>query len=290
LYMLGTLGVRTAKLSLLLAVTLLVCLQVPLQAQLPLPFDAPQYAARAENVTGQVSVFKDSRPWALSSGDSVQPRQLIQTGPDGQVTLQVSDGSTIQVYPNSQFVFRANPGNWRDLIDMVLGRIRVHIEHLGGLPNPNTIRTQSAVISVRGTTFEVSVDESGDVTQVDVEEGAVEVQHALLPRDNPATVRAGETLRVYKNEPIANKLLDKGTIARRIVRAVTDLATFMGTRTTGKISLPGGGPMGTPGTGGGSPGDSCKSGTPGCTGSAPPVGGPGNLPPVGGPGALPPAP
>ncbi len=99
--------------------------------------------------------------------------------------LQVSDGSTIQVYPNSQFVFRANPGNWRDLIDMVLGRIRVHIEHLGGLPNPNTIRTQSAVISVRGTTFEVSVDESGDVTQVDVEEGAVEVQHALLPRDNP---------------------------------------------------------------------------------------------------------
>jgi hypothetical protein len=286
--MLGTLGVRTAKLSLLLAVTLPVCLQVPLQAQLPLPFDAPQYAARAVAVTGQASVFRDSRPWALSEGDSIQPRQLIQTGPDGQVTLQVSDGSTIQVYPNSQFVFRANPGNWRDLIDMVLGRIRIHIEHLGGLPNPNTIRTPSAVISVRGTTLEVSVDDSGDVTQVDVEEGVVEVQHALLPRDNPATVRAGETLRVYKNQPIANKLLDKGTIARRVVRALSDLATFMGPRTTGKISLPGGGPMGTGGGGSTSAGgDSCKPGTPNCGSSGPPVGGPGTLPPVGGPGTLP---
>jgi ferric-dicitrate binding protein FerR (iron transport regulator) len=279
----GTLAVRTAKLSLLLAVALPVCLQ----AQLPLPFDSAQYAAKAVAVTGQVSVFKDSQPWALSSGDSIQPRQLIQTGPDGQVTLQVSDGSTIQVYPNSQFVFRANPGNWRDLIDMVLGRIRVHIEHFGNLANPNTIRTPAAVISVRGTILEVSVDESGDVTQVDVEEGVVEVEHALLPRDHPATVRSGETLRVYKNEPIARNLLDKGTIWRQILRALSDAATFMSTRTTAKINLPGGGPMGTPG-GGNSPGDSCKTGQPGCTGTAPPVGGPGTLPPVGGPGTLPP--
>jgi hypothetical protein len=294
LFMLGTPGVRTAKLSLLLAVTVPACLR----AQLPLPFDAPQYAAKAVAVTGQVSVFKDSRPWALSSGDSIQPRQLIQTGPDGQVTLEVSDGSTIQVYPNSQFVFRANPGNWRDLIDMMLGRIRVHIEHLGGLPNPNTIRTPAAVISVRGTTLEVSVDETGDVTQVDVEEGVVEVQHALLPRDNPATVKAGETLRVYKNEPIAHNLLDKGTIWRQILRALSDAATFMSTRTTAKIGLPGGGPMGTGGGGGGSaPGDTCKTGAGGCPGVGPPVGGPGTstggpgtLPPVGGPGTPPPAP
>src|ERR1700691_344899 len=98
--MLGTLGARKAKLSLLLAVTIALCVQVSLQAQLPLPFDAPQYAAKAAGVTGQVLVFRDSQLWALSSGDSIQPRQLIQTGPDGQVTLQVSDGSTIQVYPN----------------------------------------------------------------------------------------------------------------------------------------------------------------------------------------------
>src|ERR1017187_2945958 len=190
--MLGTVGVRTAKLSLLLAVAVPVCLQLPLQAQF-LPSDSGQYAARAVAVTGQASVFKDSRPWALSAGDSIQPLQMMQTGPDGYVTLQVSDGSRIEVYPNSQFVFRANPGNWRDLIDAYLGRFRIYIEHLGGVPNPNTIRTPAAVISVRGTILDVTVDQSGDVTQVDVEEGVVEVEHALLPRDHPATVRAGES-------------------------------------------------------------------------------------------------
>ncbi len=235
-------------------------------------------------------MFKDSRPWVISTGDPIQPRQLIQTGPDGQVTLQVSDGSTIQVYPNSQFVFRNNPGNWRDLIDMVLGRIRIHIEHLGGVPNPNTIRTPTAVISVRGTTLDVSVDEAGDVTQVDVEEGVVEVEHALLPRDHPATIKAGESIRVFKNEPIARNLLDKGTIWRQVLRALSDAMTMMSTRTTARIGIPGGGPLGTPGGGGSAPGDTCKTGTPGCPGSGPPVGGPGTLPPVGGPGALPPAP
>jgi hypothetical protein len=285
--MLGTLGVRTAKLSLLLAVAVPVCLQ----AQLPLPFDAPQYAAKAAAVAGQVSVFRDSRPWAVSAGDAIQPRQLIQTGPDGHLTLQVSDGSTIEVYPNSQFVFRANPGNWRDLIDMVLGHIRLQIEHLGGLPNPNTIRTPAAVISVRGTILDVTVDESGDITQVDVEEGVVQVEHALLPRDHPATLKAGESIRVSKNEPIARNLLDKGTVFRQIVRMLSDFVTTMATHTTARIGLPGGGPLGT-GTGGRAPGDGCKPGQcPGTTG--PPVGGPGTpsgtLPPTGGPGTLPPA-
>jgi hypothetical protein len=170
-------------------------------------------------------------------------------------------------------VFRNNPGNWRDLVDLMLGRIRLHIEHLGGMPNPNTIRTPTAVISVRGTTLDITVD-GQDVTQVDVEEGVVEVEHALLPRDHPATVKAGESIRVYKNEPLARNLVDKGVL-RQVVRAIEDAITTMYTRTA-KIGLPGGG--GPLGTGGGTPGNTCKQGTPGCGGTAPPVGGPGQLP------------
>ncbi len=78
---------------------------------------------------GQVSVLKDSQPWAISIGDSVQVQQLILTGPDGQARFQVSDGSFFDVYPNSRVVFRKNPGNWKDLIDLLVGRVRVHIEH-----------------------------------------------------------------------------------------------------------------------------------------------------------------
>jgi ferric-dicitrate binding protein FerR (iron transport regulator) len=264
---------QTAKLSLLLAVTLRVCVAQPL-----VPED-PRNFAKAEKLSGTVSVLKDNVPWTLSEGGTVKRGDLVMTGPDGRVVFRVSDGSTIEVYPNSQFVFRNNPGNWQDLLDMIIGRVHVEIQHLLGQPNPNRIFTPTAVISVRGTSFDISVDEGGDVTQVDVTEGVVEVQHALLPRDNPAVLKAGETIRVYKNEPIARNLLDKGTVLRQVLRAMADAMSTMATRSNGHISIPGGGPIGTPGPGGTSPGDTCKAGTPGCGGTGPPITGPGSLPP-----------
>ena len=271
---------HTAKLSLLVAVTLGVCAAQPL-----LP-DDPRNFAKVEKMSGAVSVLRDNVPWTLSQGQSVSRGQLIMTGPDGHALLRVSDGSTIEVYPNSQFVFRNNPGNWQDLLDMIIGRVHIEIQHLLGQPNPNRILTPTAVISVRGTSFDISVDEGGDVTQVDVTEGVVQVQHALLPRDNPAMVKAGETIRVYKNEPIANNLLDKGTILRQFFRAMSDALTTIATHSSARISIPTGGPLGTPGPGN-SPGDHCKPGMPGCPGNTPPVIGPGTPPPAAGPGAPP---
>jgi hypothetical protein len=92
----------TARVSLLLAITAIVC---PGQF---LPSDSANYAAKVVTLTGQVSVLKDLQPWAISAGDSIQVTQAIVTGPDGHAVLQVSDGSTIEVYPNSKFVFRKN--------------------------------------------------------------------------------------------------------------------------------------------------------------------------------------
>ncbi len=95
--------------GLLVAASLAVC-----QAQI-LP-SYPEAAAKVMSLTGQVSVLRDAEPWALNVGDSVQSRQVIVTGPDGFAQFEVSDGSTFQVYPNSNVVFRKNPPNWRDLI------------------------------------------------------------------------------------------------------------------------------------------------------------------------------
>ena len=166
----------TAKLSLLLAATAAVCL-----AQFPPPSDSGQYAAKVLTMTGQVSVLKDLVPIALVAGDQVQVQQMIVTGADGHATFQVSDGSTFEVFPNSHLVFRKNAWNVKDLIDLLVGRIRVHIEHFGAVPNPNRILTPTAVISVRGTTFDVTVGEDDETTTVEVEDGLVEVRHALLP-------------------------------------------------------------------------------------------------------------
>jgi hypothetical protein len=236
----------TAKFSLLTAVTAVVCL-----GQF-LPSDASNYAAKVVTLTGQVSVLKDLQPWALSVGDSVQVTQMIVTGDDGHAVLQVSDGSSIEVYPNSRFVFRKNPGNWRDLVDLFLGRVRVHIEHLGTIPNPNRVLTPTAVISVRGTTFDITVDDVDETTTVEVEDGTVEVQHALLG-GNAAIVNAGETFRVYRNEPIAQRM-DKGNAARQALRIVVNVIAIVGRSSgPGKVTLPGGGNSGPVGDTGGTP-------------------------------------
>src|SRR5579885_2814071 len=211
----GSQGTVGAKLSLLLAAASGVCL-----GQI-VPSDSGDYAARVIELTGQVSVLKDTTPWALNVGDQVQVKQLIITGPDGQAKFQVSDGSTFDVYPNSRVVFRKNVPNWRDLLDVLVGRVKVHIEHLYGLPNPNRVLTPTAVISVRGTTFDVSVSDDDETTLVEVEEGQVEVQHALLPRGNANILNTGESLRVYRNEPIAHNI-DKGNIARQVLRSMSN--------------------------------------------------------------------
>jgi hypothetical protein len=198
-------------------------------AQFP-PSGSSSYAAKVITQSGQVSVFKDTQPWGLSVGDSVQVRDLIVTGGDGHAILQVSDGSTFEVFPNSRVIFRKNPPNWHDVIDVMMGRVRIQIQHFGTNPNPNRIRTPTAVISVRGTILDVSVDDDDETTLVEVEEGQVEVQHALLPRGNAKLVSAGETLKVYRSEPIAHNI-DKGTIMRQVLRSLSDMATTVATRT-----------------------------------------------------------
>jgi FecR-like protein len=224
--------IATAKLSLLKAAAAKLCstaclaalcfLLLPTVGSAQAPFGADQYAAKAIQVTGNVSVLREGVEYAVMEGGEVRVKELIFTGADGSARFLVSDGSTFDVFPNSRVVFRKNVPNWRDLLDVLVGRVKVHIQHLGTQPNPNRVVTPTAVISVRGTTFDISVDEDDETTLVEVEEGVVEVQHALLPRGNPKVLNAGESVHVYRNEPIASNGFDKGEFVKRSVRMVVD--------------------------------------------------------------------
>src|SRR4051812_2165123 len=86
---------------LVLAAAAVVCPAFVYAQQMP-SSGLPDGAARVTQLTGQVSVLKDSTPWALAMGSVVTPRQVIITGPDGFAVLEVSDGSTFEVYPNSR--------------------------------------------------------------------------------------------------------------------------------------------------------------------------------------------
>jgi len=231
-------------------------------------------AAKVVSMTGQVSVLRDSQPWALNLGDSVQTQQVILTGPDGYAKFQTSDGSTFEVYPSSNVIFRKNPGSLQDLLDLFVGRVKIHIQHLGGQPNPNRIMTPTAVISVRGTIFDVSINDDDETTIVSVEEGVVEVRHALKP-GAPKLVNAGESLHVYRDEPIAKSLIDKNELLHRIVRGLGDAAYRIA------INPPGHGGGLTIPTGTGIPGE---TGPPKPPTTAPPPPGNSGAPPVAPPG------
>ncbi|MEO8099870.1 MAG: FecR family protein [Acidobacteriota bacterium] len=198
------------KVPLLMAVATFVCLGQNFH-----PSDSAKHAATAKTVQGRVSVLRDLREWAIDVGDTVKVQETIVTGRDGHALFAVSDGSTFEVFPNAKVVFRKNPGNFKDLLDVMLGRVRVQIEHIGTTPNPNKVLTPTAVISVRGTIFDITVAENDENTLVEVEEGSVEVVHAL--RGGRRVLAAGESVRVYRDENIA-KGPDKGNIMRQVVR------------------------------------------------------------------------
>jgi hypothetical protein len=206
------------------------------------PVHAESAAAKVITLNGRVSVLRDDAPWALNVGDSVQPRQIVITGPDGFAVFQVSDGSTFEVFPNARVVFRENAGSWRDLLDVLLGRVKVHIQKLGGQPNYNRVRTPTAVISVRGTIFDVAIEDEDDTTLVSVEEGQVGVQHLLKPGPE-RILNEGESLRVYRDQPLAAAPVDKSGVIRALLQRAEQALYEVVYRTP----LPGAGGVGTPG-------------------------------------------
>ena len=256
---------RTTRL-LWLAAALVVCV-TPLAAQ--------DSAAKVIVQQGQVSIADGGYFKALSVGDAVKIRQLIVTGPDGYAKLQVlSDGSTFEVFANSKVFFRDVPGAWDNLLNLVIGRIKVFIQHAPGIPNPNKVSSPTAVISVRGTIFDVVVEDDQGTTFVAVEDGIVDVRN-VTAAGRPVTLRKDESIRVYFGQPLVAQGMDKGGFARRMAYVLRDgLWQVMINR-----GPSGSGPIGGgPGTTGGAQGDKGKD--PGST-----TGGPGA--PPSGPGAPP---
>jgi hypothetical protein len=139
------------------------------------PLRAQDTTATVIAQTGRVSVMTDSRgELALSKGMAIKPQQVIVTGPDGYAVFEVSDGSTFEVFNDARVVFRPKLANWKDLLDIVLGRVKVYIQHPPGKVNHNEVSSPTAVISVRGTIFDVNVEDVDGTTLVTVEEGLVE--------------------------------------------------------------------------------------------------------------------
>lgn len=217
--------------------------------------------ARVVTLAGRVSVERAGELWALMSGQAVSAGQVVVTGPDGYAQLELSDRSTIEVFPNSRLIFRANRFSWRDLLDLYLGKIRLQIQRLSNDDQPYRVTSPTAVISVRGTVFEVEVGATQDTT-IHVETGSVSVRHRLLP-GKEVVVESGRSLRVVPNVPLtAAKLTVPLVVVGKIVRIAGETLARVD-RPGGKSNGGGGSPSSNGGSGpsGGSPSSTSSSGS-----------------------------
>src|ERR1043166_1237011 len=113
----------------------------------------------------------------------------------------------MRVLPQTTVLIKDLSQSPRTLFNVIRGKTRIHIEKLGGQPNPYRVNTPTAVIAVRGTIFDVLVEEQE--TQIFLHEGEVAVTNLALP-NQPVILSAGQMTKVLMqrlpNLPIPFKI------------------------------------------------------------------------------------
>src|SRR5262245_5564301 len=137
------------------------------------------------SIEGQVEIRRQPvdqaqvRKIAFKVEDELRAGDTIITGKDGRLALRLTDGSQAVIAPKTTVVIKDLSRSPRALFNVIRGKTRIQIEKLGGRPNPYRVNTPTAVIAVRGTVFDVLVDENE--TQVFLHEGEVTVTNPASP-------------------------------------------------------------------------------------------------------------
>jgi len=163
-----------------------------------------QGALRVSSVQGPVEWRAVSSRTFVSltnqmTNQTIQEGDELKTGPDAQLILTAPDGSHMVVSENSRLVVEDYwSGNLKSIMNLMLGQVRFYIQRLGGRPSPYSVRTPTALIAVRGTTFDVFVDDaqSAEVRclegRVTVESVGMSDREVILEPGFKTLVRPGE--------------------------------------------------------------------------------------------------
>src|SRR5260370_4608142 len=127
-----------------------------------------------------------------SRGEDLPAGTVIETI-DGRLLLQLPDRRQVLVRAHTRLLLKQpRLGDW-NYLQLFLGQILARVsKRTGGAP-PFQLATPTAVISVRGTRFEVDVNRH-NITEVDVFEGLVAVAGA--ENGPPVLVEPGFSTRV----------------------------------------------------------------------------------------------
>lgn len=159
-----------------LSVALLVFLLAGLPAaQAPQETTLAAGSATLDEIKGEVTVRLPGATAATKPqlAQSLPPETVIEVG-KGSALLHLEDGSQVLIKKNSRVVLKSAHEGAARYFELLLGKILAKVQKRMGNTPSFRLGTPTAVITVRGTRFEVSVNDKGK-TYVEVYEGLVEV-------------------------------------------------------------------------------------------------------------------
>jgi hypothetical protein len=164
------------------------------ESQQGITASAPYAGATISDFKGKVSIQLPAQAFAAPVRGEILPPDTTVSTDDGRLLLKLSDGSDVLVRAHTKLLLKQPEASGWKYFQLLMGRVRTQIQkRMGGSP-AFQIGTPSAVISVRGTKFDVEVDRRG-FTEVDVDEGVVELE-AVTGRGQSVLITAGFSSRV----------------------------------------------------------------------------------------------
>ncbi|MGW8225247.1 MAG: FecR domain-containing protein [Anaerolineales bacterium] len=161
-------------------------------------------AAVLSSTSGLVEVLDEegTAGWtAISDGDKVKSGERLRTGADSRVVLTFFDGTQVTLDPNTDLMLNEIDGDWGKKLRVSLiqngGMTSHQVVPLKGNDSAYSILTPSGEASVRGTSFNVMVEDTGDSVFA-VETGAVLVSN----NGDEAVLAAGQGLVTELGKPL----------------------------------------------------------------------------------------
>jgi hypothetical protein len=123
----------------------------------------PLSIAQVKKVTGQAEILRAGDRLPAKVGDLLLVKDIIETGPNGAIGITFVDNTVFSAGPSSQialdeFQFDSNDFRGAMLADMRRGTLEVVSGDIArGTPGAMKVKTPTAILGVRGTTFAVQV-------------------------------------------------------------------------------------------------------------------------------------
>lgn len=162
--------------------------------------DEPVVAEKGliENIVGTVKITRtNKRVVTAKDGFTLSEGESIETGDNSQVTITLKDGSQIQLRSNSKFNYLGEDSISKNF-ELSFGWIKASFEKI--LLKRFTIRTPTAVLSIRGTELMLTYDEDTQITELNLIDG--DVEFTPTSTNKTSEYSAGDTVTIDENGKI----------------------------------------------------------------------------------------